>query len=154
MKEGRATRSRARAGAYPDGMTAAESLRLIRAHVASGRLAALADEFGLDLVVLHGSARRSPEEAHDVDLAYLPAPGVDVDPVAVEEAFSALVPGDDLDLMPLHRADPVAAYAALGRGEMLVERESGMFAERRIRAFGEYRDTQKFRDLALSLVGT
>lgn len=133
-------------------VTVAEALRVLRRHVASGALAGLCRRLGIELLVLHGSARSRPAMAHDLDLAYAPAPGADPDHLVVVEALAGLVPGDRLDIMPLHHADPVAAYAALGRGEPVFEAVPGLIAERRIRAFGEYRDTQKFRDLALSLV--
>ena len=139
--------------AAPGAVTVAQAEAALRLAARDGRLARLAEELNLDLVVLHGSARHDPATAADLDVAYLPTRGADVDLIAVEEAFARLIPGDHLDLMPLPLADPVAAWAALGRGEMLLERTPGLFAERRIRAFGDYRDTQKFRDLALRMVG-
>lgn len=78
--------------------------------------------------------------------------GTDPDHLAVVNDLLDLF-GDHVDVMPLHRADPVAAWAALGRGERLVERTPHRLATAQMRAFGEYRDTQRYRDLALSLVG-
>lgn len=135
-------------------ITVPEMAETLRARVADGSLAALCERFKVDLLVLHGSAVDDPQTAGDVDLAYLPAREANVDHLQFVEELARLVPGDHLDVMPLHRADPVAVYAALGLGEPLVERHPEVFAEQRIRAFGEYRDTQKFRDLALRLVGT
>lgn len=126
----------------------------LRERVADGSLASMCDRLGIDLLLLHGSAVDDPAAAGDIDLAYLPTPGADVDHLQVVEELARLVPGDHLDVMPLHRADPVATYAALGLGDPLVERRPDVFAEQQIRAFGEYRDTQKFRDMALRLVGT
>lgn len=134
-------------------MTVADALHELHRHVASGQLADVCESLGIELLVLHGSARSRPDTASDIDLAYAAVANADPDHLDVVEALGDLVPGDHLDLMPLRRADPVAAYAALGRGEPLFEAQPGLLAQRRIRAFGEYRDTQKFRDLALSLVG-
>lgn len=134
-------------------VTVADALHELHRHVASGQLADVCERLGIQLLVLHGSARSRPDTARDIDLAYAAAPDAAPDHIDVVEALADLVPGDHLDVMPLGRADPVATYAALGRGEALFEAQPGLLAERRIRAFGEYRDTQKFRDLALSLVG-
>lgn len=137
-------------------VTVSDALSELHRHKVSGRLADVCRRLGIGILVLHGSARSRASAAADVDLAYAPVTGSDpdhLDHLDVVEALSELIPGDHLDVMALCRADPVAAYAALGRGEPVFEAEPGLVAEQRIRAFGEYRDTQKFRDLALSLVG-
>jgi predicted nucleotidyltransferase len=103
---------------------------------------------GLDLLVLFGSARRDPDSAHDIDLGYLVDHERHADELEIANAFGEAY-GDALDLMPLHRADPVARYAALGGGEVLCERVPGTFAARQMAAFGAFCDTQRFRDAAL-----
>ncbi|WP_226345500.1 nucleotidyltransferase domain-containing protein [Agilicoccus flavus] len=134
-------------------VTVSEALLELHRHRASGRLAETCRRLGIELLVIHGSAPNHPDTAHDIDLAYLPKRDAEPDHLDVVDTLETLVPGDHLDVMPLRQADPVATYAALGRGDALFEAHPGIHAERRIRAFGEYRDTQKFRDLALSLVG-
>lgn len=129
-----------------------EAVRELRAAVDDGRLRAVCLRHGIDLLVWHGSSRKDPDRAGDVDLAYLPVYGQDPDHLAVVNDLLDLL-GDTIDVLPIHRADPVAAWAALGRGERLVELTEHRFAEAQMRAFGEYRDTQRYRDLALSLVG-
>lgn len=133
-------------------VTVAQAVRDAHAAAADGRLARLCARHDIDLMVLHGSSRRDPDAARDVDLAYLPEHGTAPDEIAVVNDLLDLL-GDHIDVLPLHRADPVAAWAALGRGEPLVELTPHRFATAQMRAFGEYRDTQRYRDLALSLVG-
>lgn len=125
-----------------------EALAVLEAAQGSGELARFCEQQHIALLVLHGSAVTRPDTAGDIDLAYLPVFGTDVDHLEVVLAFLKLLPTDLVDLMPLHRADPVATYAALGRGEKLYEREPHLFAEQQIRAFGVYADTQWLRDLA------
>lgn len=133
--------------------TVAQAVREARDAASDGRLGHLCARHDIDLMVLHGSARHDPQRAHDIDLAYLPEHGTaPPDEIAVVNDLLDLL-GDHIDVMPLHRADPVAAWAALGRGEPLVELTPHRFATAQMRAFGEFRDTQKYRDLALALVG-
>lgn len=105
----------------------------------------------MDLLVLFGSARVDPETAGDVDVAYLFAHGVHGDELGLVNALGDRY-GDHLDIMPLHRAGPVAAYAALGGGEVLAELTPQRFADRQMAAFGEYCDTQRFRDWELEMM--
>lgn len=114
----------------------------------SGRLAQLCAELDIDLLVLFGSARRYLQRAGDVDIAYQTAHGAHRDHLEVVNAFGQRY-GDHLDVMDLRRADPVARYAALGAGEVLVERTADTFALAQMAAWGEYIDTQKYRDAEL-----
>lgn len=117
----------------------------------NGRLADLCRANEVDLLVLFGSVRQRPDTAQDVDIAYAFTHGTTGDDLAVVNALGEAY-GDALDIMPLDRAGVVARYAALGGGEPLVELTEGTFANRQMAAFGEYCDTQKFRDAALELL--
>ena len=128
-----------------------ETLRRLRADRDNGRLGELCARVGVDLLVLFGSARRDPERAGDIDVAYSFVHGLVGDDLAVVNALGEVY-GDDLDIMPLDRAGPVAAYAALGGGEVLVQRTLDKFADRQMAAFGDYVDTQRFRDLQLEMM--
>lgn len=114
----------------------------------SGRLAELCQKHGVDLLVLFGSARRRPESAGDIDVAYSFRYGIDGDDLAFVTALNAAY-GDNLDMMPLDRAGTVARYAALGGGEVLVELTPEKFALQQMASFGQYCDEQKFRDAQL-----
>ncbi|MDO5629174.1 MAG: hypothetical protein Q4G43_12720 [Mobilicoccus sp.] len=129
-----------------------QAVARLRSVVDDGTLADLCRRHRIDLLVLHGSARRDPSTAGDVDLAYLPEHGTAPDHLDVVNDLIELI-GEEVDVMPLHRAEPVAAHAALGEGEPLVELTPHRYALAQMRAFGEYRDTQGLRDLPLSLLG-
>ena len=135
---------------YAGTLAIPDSLSALRADVAAGSLEALCAHLGIDLLVLFGSARVSPATAGDIDLAYAFEHGARGDDLAVVNALQERYPGDHLDLMPLNRADPVAALAALIEGDVLVERTPDAFAERQLLALGLFRDTQRLRDLALA----
>lgn len=126
-----------------------ETLEALRADARTGELAAFCADLGIDLLVLFGGARVDAARAGDIDLAYAFDRVAQGDDLAVVNALSERYPGDHLDLMPLDRADPVAALAALLEGEVLVERTPDAFAERQVLALGLFRDTQHLRDLAL-----
>lgn len=132
-------------------MTPHATLERLLADRASGRLAELCAEHEVDLLVLFGSARRDPAAAEDVDVAYSFRHGtVGVD-LAVVNALGEVY-GDALDIMPLDRAGPVARYAALGGGEVLIELTEHKFALSQMAAFREYCDTQRFRDTLLEVL--
>ncbi|NNG19204.1 hypothetical protein HJ590_06340 [Naumannella sp. ID2617S] len=123
-------------------------VRRLRADRDNGRLADLCAAHRVDLLVLFGSAREAAEQAQDVDVAYSFQHGAEPDDLAVVNALGEAY-GDLLDIMPLDRAGSVARYAALGGGEVLVELTDQKFALQQMAAFGQYVDTQRFRDLQL-----
>lgn len=127
------------------------TLDRLRRDAASGELADLCHRVGVDLLVLFGSAGNVPERAQDVDVAYSFRRRAEPDDLAVVNALGEVY-GDALDLMPLDRAGAVAAYAALGPGEVLVELTPEKFAIRQMSAWRYFVDTQKFRDLQLEVM--
>lgn len=137
--------------AYSGRMGVAEVVQQLRADKESGALAELCDEHGVELLTLFGSARLYPERARDVDVAYQFRPGAMRDDLAVVNALGGRY-GDLLDIMPLDRAGEVARYAALGPAEVLVELDGGVFARSQMRAFRDYCDTQRFRDLMVEVM--
>ncbi|GAB3715203.1 hypothetical protein [Mariniluteicoccus flavus] len=123
-----------------------DTVRRLLADRDSGRLARLCADHGIDLLVQFGSSRNDPAQAGDVDVAYSFRHGVEGDDLAVVNALGEAY-GDALDIMPLDRAGSVAKYAALGGGEVLVELTDEKFALQQMAAFGQFVDTQRFRDL-------
>lgn len=128
--------------------TVAATAERLREDARSGALDDLCRALGIDLLVLFGSARRTPHSAGDVDVAYAPAAGKDLDHLEVVNALGERY-GDHLDVMGLARAGTVARFEALARGDVLVERTPGIFARRQMAAMGEFYDEQWLRDLAL-----
>lgn len=104
---------------------------------------------GVELLVLFGSALTDPEDAHDVDLAYLASK--DVSQLDVADAFLERL-GEGVDLMDLRLANPIARWEALGPGRILAEQTPGTFARQQMAAYGEWNDTREFRELALQVM--
>lgn len=121
----------------------------LRADAASGALAELCSDLGIDLLVLFGSALDDPASARDVDLAYGRRRGAAARPhLDVVNALAERY-GDHIDVMSLDDAGSVARYEALHGIDVLVELTAGRYANAQMAAFGEYCDTQRFRDRAL-----
>lgn len=128
-------------------------LAQLRADRESGRLASIAGDLDIDLLVLFGSAVRNADRARDVDVAYLPQRQTQVDHLDVVNGLQTAY-GDLLDGMPLHRAQPVARFRALHGVEVLVELVPDLYATTQMAAFREYCDTQPLRDLSLKVLAT
>lgn len=124
--------------------TVADTLAALDAAVDDGRVQHLCETFGVDLVVLFGSARHGADP-RDVDLAVGFRHGIERDLLGVVDALSGLAPGDHLDVMDLDRAGPVARVEALVAGRLLYEAAPGIFTQREMRALGEYLDTAYLR---------
>ena len=121
----------------------------LRLDAESGSLAALCADLGVDLLVLFGSALGDPSTAHDVDVAYGRRRGVAARPhLDVVNALAERY-GDYVDVMSLDDAGSVARYEALHGIDVLVELTPGRYANAQMAAFGEYCDTQRFRDRVL-----
>ena len=121
----------------------------LRFDAESGSLAALCADLGVDLLVLFGSALDDPSTAHDVDVAYGRRRGVAARPhLDVVNALAERY-GDYVDVMSLDDAGSVARYEALHGIDVLVELTPGRYANAQMAAFGEYCDTQRFRDRVL-----
>lgn len=124
--------------------------RLSRA-VESGELAALCARTDVELVVLFGSAARTPSSAADVDLAvsFRYRSG---DQLRLLEELYRLTGYEGFDILDLDRADAVARERALVGARLLHQAKSGAFAERQIAAIMERMDTEEFRRLELELM--
>lgn len=124
--------------------TPTDGLRRLREAEASGLLGELADQLGLSLVVVFDSAARGAARPRDLDVAVGSRTG-DLDPVAVVSALMDLVGIDEVDVLDLERAGPVARQHALVPGEPLYEFPVGEFARQQMRASGERLSTEWLR---------
>jgi predicted nucleotidyltransferase len=131
--------------------TPAEALERLRRAEASGVLAELAERLGLGLVVAFGSAARGEATARDLDIAVASRSG-DLHPTHVVLALMDLTGTDDVDLLDLDRAGPVARQHALVPGEPLYEFPPGEFGRQQMRASGERLSTEWMRRLDLALM--
>jgi predicted nucleotidyltransferase len=118
------------------------------------RLAVVAEELGLELVVLFGSRATGsppPGPESDVDIALLTRPGRGA---GLADAYAGLdgVFGEaDLDLVLLHRADPLFRYEIMRRGVLLYG-DVDRFLECRAAAYREYTDSRDLLELEAVLV--
>lgn len=137
-----------------------EAVRRLGVASEDGTLAALCERQGIELMVLFGSAARSDEDRVDEGRVYVPR-DIDLavwsrtdglDQLAVHHALWELVGTEDVDLMDLRRAGPVARERALVGAVVLHEGEPGLFANQQIAAIMERMDTAWLRRLELELL--
>ncbi|GAB3220720.1 hypothetical protein GCM10027447_05390 [Glycomyces halotolerans] len=130
-----------------------EGLARLRQAAASGRLDALCERFGLDLVVAFGSTVRGSMNPKDLDIAVSTRGGRPrLALLDLYQAFSEVTGPCDIDIMVLDRADPVARREALLGTVPLYERVPGRFAEVRMAALSQFAETTPMRELSLRLM--
>lgn len=128
------------------------TLNRLRADAAGGELAVECSRLGIDLLVLFGSASTDASRAGDVDVAYARVRrAAAVDHIDVVNALGERY-GDLVDVLDLDAAGSVARFEALRDPVVLFEGTPDRFAEDQLAAFGVYRDTQRFRDLAVQVL--
>lgn len=132
--------------------SALDAARQLRGAAVDGCLEALAEIHGLSLVVMFGSASRSQPDAHDLDVAVGSRERAGLDVLSVICALMDLVDSDQVDLLDLDRAGPVARQHALVPGEPLYEHQPGEFARQQMRASGQRLGTEWMRRLDLALM--
>ena len=111
----------------------------------------VAEQFGLDLVVLFGSrsgGRLAPRTDSDVDIAVLGCRREEF--LACLDALAALFAHANVDLVRLEDADPLFRHEVLSMGQ-LVHGDPDRFAELRARAYREYVDSADLRALEAKL---
>lgn len=129
-----------------------EAARRLRDAAADGRLDALAETYDLALIVLFGSASRGRPDAHDLDVAIGSRGRAGLDMITVLCALMELADSDQIDLLDLDRASPVARQHALVPGDPLYEYQPGEFARQQMRASGQRLGTEWMRRLDLALM--
>ena len=127
--------------------------RRVLAAAETGKLAELGAKHRLDLVVLFGSAAQAgTADPGDVDVAVRFEHGAPQDVLGVLNDLSDLACSDDIDLMVLNRAGPVARERALVGGIPLYQGVSGAFVTAQMAAVLERMDTDHLRRLDLELM--
>lgn len=132
--------------------TPVQALDRLRRAVASGELAALCERFGLDLVVVFGSAAKGAAAPRDLDIAVSTRRGRKLPLLDLYEGFIDLTGPCDIDVMVLDRADPVARYEALLGTIPLYEHTPGRYFEVRMAALKQYAETAPMRARSLELM--
>lgn len=111
------------------------------------RLARVADQFDLDLIIAFGStARGTAHVQSDRDLAVRLRGGNDFETgryAELEHALHKIFPERPLDLTLINRADPLLLHEIVERGELLHGRSEDL-AELRIYAYKRFQDHRRF----------
>lgn len=129
------------------------ALSHLRDAAVDGRLERLGEHLGLELLVAHGGAVSvSPARLpRDLDLAFRASWTTDV--LDLTEGLYDITGFENLDLMNLDLAGPVARARALGpASEVLYERQKGLFASEQMAALAMEMDTRWLRRLDLELI--
>jgi predicted nucleotidyltransferase len=112
-------------------------------------IAAVAERWGIDLVVLFGSVARGRHRADsDVDIAVrfvAGRPGFPTEARVAGELHEALHPPRELDLVVLNRADPLLAANVAADGMPLYEASPELWLRFWLYARRQFEDTEKYR---------
>jgi predicted nucleotidyltransferase len=133
---------------------ARRSMNSLLAAAEDGRLEALCDRFGLDLVSVFGSSLDPDvDDPGDLDVAIRfedPSRG---DAVGAVGALAELVGSDQIDVMVLNGAGVVARSRALGpQARGLFEKRAGLYALAQMAALAEEMETSHMRRRDLELL--
>lgn len=127
-----------------------DALDRLRGAAQDGRLEELCGRHGIRVLTVFGSAARPDTDPRDLDVAVGFEPGSAGDVLAVLAALSDLTGSDDVDLLVLERAGPVARERALVQCLPLYESEPTAYATAQVAAMGERMDTDWLRALDLA----
>lgn len=132
--------------------TVRQALARLQSAADDGELAALCQRFHIVLFVVFGSAIHEGAQPKDLDVAVLFEHRAPQELVRVVTELAHLTRCDDVDVMTLNRADPVAKDQALSYGIPLYEAEPNIYGERQAAAACERMDTEWLRQLDLQLM--
>lgn len=125
------------------------ALHRLRAAADDGRLEELCRRHGVRVLTVFGSAIRPDADARDLDVAVGFEPHSSGDVLALLDELAVLTGSDDVDLLVLGRAGPVARERALVQCVALYESEPTAYATAQVAAMGERMDTEWLRVLDL-----
>jgi predicted nucleotidyltransferase len=106
----------------------------------------IAEQTGLRMVVLFGSAARGEARQEDLDLGVLGGDREAIDSVDLTNRFTVALGRQDVDVVDLGRADPVLLMLVARDGVPLYEKAPSEFACFYSLAARRFADTRKFRD--------
>lgn len=114
-----------------------------------GRLEAVCRRQAIRLLSVFGSAARAGGKPRDLDVAIRFEPGRRGDLLSVHDELARLFGSDELDLLVLDDAGPVAKERALVGSVALYESEPGAYATAQMAAMCERMETEWLRRLDL-----
>lgn len=120
-------------------------LQLLRAAAADGVLDALCARHGVRVLTVFGSTARRDGQPRDLDIAVGFEPDRRGDVLALLHDLSVLTGSDDVDLLVLDDAGPVARERALVGCLPMYESVPGAYATAQMTAMGERMDTDWLR---------
>jgi predicted nucleotidyltransferase len=135
-------------------ITPSQSVERLEALMGSGALPALLKRHRVELLVAFGSAvaPRSTRPPRDLDLAVAFEPEADGDLYRLTAELIGLLQLDELDVMDIDRAQPVARDAALSRCLLVYQARPGAYATRQMTAATQRMDTAWMRRLQLDVL--
>jgi predicted nucleotidyltransferase len=125
------------------------ALQRLRAAAGDGRLEELCRRHSVRVLTVFGSAVRPDGDPRDLDVAVGFGPKRTPDVLALLDGLAALTGSDDVDLLVLERAGPVARERALVQCVPLYESEPSAYASAQVAAMGERMDTDWLRTIDL-----
>lgn len=129
----------------------AQTKKLISAEEIKDRLKPVFQDEGLQLVLLFGSVVSGGSHRHsDIDIAFLFDTTVDI--LSLTNRVIRLLHVDNIDVIDLRRASPLLKFSAVNKGNLLYEREDGIFNTFYSLAFRMYIDAKKLRDARTSAI--
>lgn len=131
------------------GKSPREALALLQAAAADGRLDALCAKHDVRVLTVFGSTVRPDAHPQDLDVAIGFEPGKRGDVLALLDDLSRLTGSDDVDLLVLDDAGPVARERALVGCLALYESEQSAYALTQVAAMLDRMDTDWMRALDL-----
>ncbi len=131
------------------GVAPGTALLTLRQAADDGRLDELCVRHRIRILTVFGSAVRDPATARDLDVAVAFERGSPPDLLALIDDLTVLTSSDDLDILVLDRAGPVARERALVGCLALYESGPGVYASAQMAAIGEWLDTAWLRALEL-----
>lgn len=131
------------------GTSPREALERLQTAAADGRLDELCAGHAVRVLTVFGSAARADAEPADLDVAVGFEPGQRGDLLALLDDLSRLTGSDDLDLLVLDDAGPVARERALVGCLPLFESAPSAYANAQVAAMLDRMDTDWLRALDL-----
>jgi predicted nucleotidyltransferase len=130
----------------------AQGLGRLRAAASDGTLDMACARHSVRVLTVFGSTAQGAPKPADLDVAVAFQPGVTPDVLALLEELVSLTGVEQVDLLNLDRAGPVARERGLVGAIPLYESEPGAYATTQMAAMTTRMETERFRRMSLELM--